>query len=341
MGTTEVYYYHTDQLGSSSVITNAAGAKVQDLAYYPYGQTRINTGAINVNHKYTSQELDESTGLYFYNARYYDPVMGRFISADTIVPHSADPEAFNRYSYVRNNPLKYTDPTGHGWFKKAKKRAKKAIKNTADQVRGAVDKAADVARDLHNPSEVADKLRNVRDVAMETGFNIAVGNYDALTPIEKITGRQFTWTEKGSFGQQLLKNTLVRGGAGFTKVAVLGRNITYDPETQRALAVARQDFPDADFDGVTVREGGLWPTLEGSDGVTLPGGTVIIDENEVTPNLVFHELVHIKQIQEDGDGSFYFNWWQDHFVGEGGTDSGRSEREADDAARGSGLPNRR
>ena len=48
-----------------------------------------------------------------YHARYYDPLIGRFISADTIVPKPGDPQSLNRYSYVRNNPLKYTDPSGH------------------------------------------------------------------------------------------------------------------------------------------------------------------------------------------------------------------------------------
>ena len=48
-----------------------------------------------------------------YRARYYHPALGRFISADTIVPSPGDPQALNRYAYVQNNPLKYTDPTGH------------------------------------------------------------------------------------------------------------------------------------------------------------------------------------------------------------------------------------
>ncbi len=60
---------------------------------------------------FTGQRLD-GTGLHFYNARYYDSLLGRFISADTIVP-GVDSQAYNRYAYVRNNPLRYTDPTGH------------------------------------------------------------------------------------------------------------------------------------------------------------------------------------------------------------------------------------
>ncbi len=53
------------------------------------------------------------TQLLYYGARYYDPLLGRFISADTVVPGASNPQALNRYAYVLNNPLKYTDPTGN------------------------------------------------------------------------------------------------------------------------------------------------------------------------------------------------------------------------------------
>ncbi|MCD4739002.1 MAG: RHS repeat-associated core domain-containing protein [Anaerolineae bacterium] len=52
-------------------------------------------------------------GRYDHNARYYNPTLGRFISADTIVPNPGDPQSLNRYAYTLNNPLKYTDPSGH------------------------------------------------------------------------------------------------------------------------------------------------------------------------------------------------------------------------------------
>lgn len=114
-GTT--YYYHTDHLGSSSVITDSAGAKAQALSYYPFGATRTNnspvTPTIDVPYKYTGKELDSSTNLSYYEARYYDPILGRFLSADTAVPNHRDPQSLNRYAYVRNNPMLYTDPSGH------------------------------------------------------------------------------------------------------------------------------------------------------------------------------------------------------------------------------------
>ena len=109
----DTYYYHQDHLGSSSVITNSSGVKVEEIRYYPFGETFSDSSPSVTKHKYTSQELDIETGLYYYNARYYDPELGRFISADTIVPDPTTPQSLNRYSYVKNNPLKYTDPSGH------------------------------------------------------------------------------------------------------------------------------------------------------------------------------------------------------------------------------------
>jgi len=61
----------------------------------------------------TGQEYDIETGLYFYKARYYNPALGRFVQPDTFVQNIGDPQSYNRYAYVRNNPLKYTDPSGH------------------------------------------------------------------------------------------------------------------------------------------------------------------------------------------------------------------------------------
>jgi RHS repeat-associated protein len=68
-------------------------------------------GNLATDKLFTGQRLD-ATGLYYYGARYYDPTIGRFISPDTVVQNPGNPQTLNRYSYVVNNPLKYTDPTG-------------------------------------------------------------------------------------------------------------------------------------------------------------------------------------------------------------------------------------
>ena len=95
------------------VITDENGTLVEATEYLPYGQEQSQPGLQATQYRFTDQELDPSTGLYNYDARLYDPVVGRFISADSIVPNWYDPQLLNRYSYVRNNPLKYVDPDGH------------------------------------------------------------------------------------------------------------------------------------------------------------------------------------------------------------------------------------
>jgi len=108
---------------------------VEEIHYYPYGETLSDTGSVSVKHKFTSQELDSETGLYHYGARCYDPALGRFTTADSIVPDPTNPQSLNRYSYVQNNPIKYTDPSGHGWFKKLRRAFRRVFKQARRVVR--------------------------------------------------------------------------------------------------------------------------------------------------------------------------------------------------------------
>jgi len=111
---TTLRYMHQDSLGSASNTTKTDNTTDGAERYYPYGLTRSTSGAFGTHRRFTGQFKDLSgTNLYFYNARYYDPAIGRFTSPDSLVPDPYDPRSYNRYSYVTNNPLKYTDPTGH------------------------------------------------------------------------------------------------------------------------------------------------------------------------------------------------------------------------------------
>ncbi|HOT93492.1 MAG TPA: RHS repeat-associated core domain-containing protein, partial [Anaerolineae bacterium] len=111
-GSSTLYYLLGDHLGSTSVTANSSGGKVAELRYHPWGGTRYTYGSTPTSYQFTGQRND-ATGLYFYNARYYDPTLGRFLAADAIVPDPANPQSLNRYSYGRNNPLLYVDPNRH------------------------------------------------------------------------------------------------------------------------------------------------------------------------------------------------------------------------------------
>lgn len=108
-----LYYLLTDHLGSTAVTTDANGAYVTELRYMPYGKSRYNPGNQKADYRFTGQRWQNDVGLYYYNARWYDHLIGRFAQPDPLVPEPGNPQALNRYAYVLNNPLKYTDPTGH------------------------------------------------------------------------------------------------------------------------------------------------------------------------------------------------------------------------------------
>ncbi len=111
---TSMAFFHKDHLGSTSAISREDGTVIDFGEYLPYGLDRNTNALLQYSpYKFTDQEQDEGTGLYNYDARLYDPVLGQFIMADTIVPDLFNPQSLNRYAYCLNNPLKYTDPTGH------------------------------------------------------------------------------------------------------------------------------------------------------------------------------------------------------------------------------------
>lgn len=112
------FFYHTDHISSSNVLTDASGNQAALYEYDPYGSTITHTGTADVKHRFTGHESDDTTGLIYMNARYMDPELGRFITADPTVQHPNDAQDLNRYAYARNNPIRFTDPTGLGWFSK-------------------------------------------------------------------------------------------------------------------------------------------------------------------------------------------------------------------------------
>lgn len=105
-------FYHGDHLGSTIGLTDEETTEVWDRTYLPYGGTFTGTGAAENTHQYTGKELEAATGLYYYGARYQNPNIGRFMSVDPAGADPTDPQSWNRYAYVQNNPLKYIDPDG-------------------------------------------------------------------------------------------------------------------------------------------------------------------------------------------------------------------------------------
>lgn len=107
-------YLLGDHLGSTSITADASGNKLGELRYKAWGETRYTWGTTPTSFRFTGQRSEESSiGLYYYGARWYDSQLGRFAQADTVIPDEKNPQAWDRYAGMNNNPLLYTDPTGH------------------------------------------------------------------------------------------------------------------------------------------------------------------------------------------------------------------------------------
>jgi len=87
------------------------GTAAQTQGYYPWGETRF--GSLETEYQFTGQYRLAALGLDYFNARWYDPALSRWTQPDTDVPESQDGRGLDRYAYANNNPLYYTDPSGH------------------------------------------------------------------------------------------------------------------------------------------------------------------------------------------------------------------------------------
>jgi RHS repeat-associated protein len=105
-----ITYYHVDSIGSPVLETNAAGVVTRNIDYRPYGTTELSPAVKGPN--FTGHIYDPDLDLVYMKARYYDPSVGRFISADPLRPKDGDHFSFNRYAYGNNNPYTFIDPTG-------------------------------------------------------------------------------------------------------------------------------------------------------------------------------------------------------------------------------------
>jgi RHS repeat-associated protein len=108
-GSGSVIWLLGDHLGSASV--SYAGTNALHQGYKPWGETRF--GEVGMPYQFTGQYRQASLGLDFFNARWYDPALGRFAQADTLIPEASQgTQAWDRYAYALNNPLRFIDPTG-------------------------------------------------------------------------------------------------------------------------------------------------------------------------------------------------------------------------------------
>lgn len=187
------WFYHPDHLGTASIITDAHGEEATRMLYLPFGEIdrEHSTGTDSVSHKFTGQERDEENGLLYYGARYYDPTIGRFLTADPLIPEETNLQSFNRYTYTYNNPVVYTDPTGHRSLKKIGKIGGKIgsgiedLKRKAEQEgKRAEEKVKETLSSAVKPvKEANQQVKNELDDLAKRTENEIKGNLDTLIPV--------------------------------------------------------------------------------------------------------------------------------------------------------------
>ena len=107
----ETFYYHSDHLGSTSYVTDGNGNITQYDAYLPYGELLVDehSSSEDLPYKFNSKQFDEETGLYYYGARYMNPVTSLWYGVD---PLAEKFPAESVHTYTHNNPVKFIDPNG-------------------------------------------------------------------------------------------------------------------------------------------------------------------------------------------------------------------------------------
>ena len=188
-GTKETRYFY-----EGNQVAYEADASGNLTAHNVYGTTLISqTGEADNSIRYAGYQYDLETGLYYVNARYYNSTTGRFITEDTYIGKYYDPLSLNRYTYCHNNPLRYTDPSGHGLFSSL------ALKFLGGAVFGAV--AEVVSQKLFEKKEKID-WKAVAYEAVVGGVSAAVGG---------VIGKKLASKTTGSATKKIVKSAVAAG----------------------------------------------------------------------------------------------------------------------------------
>lgn len=165
----DVTYYYTDPQGTVLAETDAQGSILAATDFSPFGRPAIRSGMDDV---YAGHLTENETGLVYMKARYYDPVVGRFVSRDPVPTHAGDVISTNAFAYVGNNPLSRTDPSGQYECKGASDKCDVVAKAVAD-----INKAAGgLAEGSHDRKALESIAKFYGAPGEKNGVSVTIGN---------------------------------------------------------------------------------------------------------------------------------------------------------------------
>mgnify|MGYP000924400938 CR=1 FL=1 len=233
--TDEMYYYHSDHLGSGSVITDASGDIYQTLDYAPFGEILMDvkeTGRdYDQRYRFTGHERDEETGFDYAHARYYWSDLGIFLSVD---PLAEKRPWLTGYNYCSNNPINKIDPTGLTDYHFDENGDRKLNNDGSVQTSGSPN----------NPHRIAIDVRNSKNNIETHYYNLAAPANDAKQIENGQINKIIFVSEKEIQSIMEQQGAFESGKIKFGWNSLGGKNFDY------SFTVLPNKYPDANFDGV-------------------------------------------------------------------------------------------
>jgi RHS repeat-associated protein len=286
-----ISYYHQDHLGSSSVVTDGAGELVEETAFYPFGHARhaFQPRQRNDPYQFTQKEQDRESGLHYFETRFLASALCRFITpdfkyaeldrlaSDEFASFAARPQDLNLYAYVRNNPVRFVDPTGMD-AKESKPAPKALVVYTADMF-------ADAKKRMGFTDEAS------YQAALRATYRQEAGS-KAIISVQRVNNvKQLGKLLKGSY-----QTVVINSHAYLNKKALIIGNDDLTPDDLEAMTDHGKKAPKKFFFyGCNSAKTGFAGDVAGR----LPKSEITGSTSELRQSFTYDEKTKVRSIQED------------------------------------------
>ena len=238
----ETVYYMYNGHADVTALLDMTGQVIDTYYYDAFGNIMESSGSTNNPYRYAGYQYDAETGLYYLNARMYDPKIARFLQEDTYSGNPNDPLSLNYYTYCANNPLAYYDPSGHApeWLEKLWRGTKTVGKKVGSDVVGLAVGTGEFAYEtgvglITLGTETVGAITNPLVDASVSGLHgIGLVSDDTANRVKQ--NLAYDRAQRGEFFRQLPTNFLTSTKESFNKMLELPKNLIDPSKTWRDVA---------------------------------------------------------------------------------------------------------